>query len=451
MGSRSRSYLPSIAILTAFFLVPVCGGQTSRAAQKSSARQAKPDSLQQNFEAARTFEIGGDQEHAAAEYKAFLGEALRAVANVQAQVNRFDSAAKLFDEALGVSPDQPDLYLDYATIRLRQGRLPEGRTLAEKALQGAPNNATAQYTLGGILFQQGDYKAAREHLEAAVVAGPTFENGYLLGITYLKLNDLNRATLLFNEMITGLGDTPQIHMYLGRAYREGELYEQAVEEIKKAIARDPKLKQAHYFLGLAYVGRDGDSGFPAAIPEFQAELKINPDDFRSHYMLGYIWWKQRNMKDAESELVRAASLDPQSPDPLVYLGQLYNDTDRMSEAEATLRKAIALTGDVSRNEFQINRAHYVLGRILLQSGRREEGEKELKISEEIRRQIPNPSKDQKTQKTGTPIQEDAPGKMAETPPVSSAEMKKAEQYPAQLAPQRSEEHTSQLQSQFHLV
>src|SRR5437870_10802180 len=104
MGSRSRSCLPSIAILTAFFLIPVCGGQTSRASQKSSARQAKPDSLQQHFDAARTFEIGGDQEHAAAEYKAFLGEALRAVANVQAQVNQIGRAVKLFDEALGVSP-----------------------------------------------------------------------------------------------------------------------------------------------------------------------------------------------------------------------------------------------------------------------------------------------------------------------------------------------------------
>jgi tetratricopeptide (TPR) repeat protein len=141
------------------------------------------------------------------------------------------------------------------------------------------------------------------------------------------------------------------------------------------------------------------------------------------------------MKDAESELVRAASLDPQSPDPLVYLGQLYNDTNRVPEAEATLRKAIALTTDVSRSEFQINRAHYVLGRILLQTGRRDEGEKELKISQEIRRQIPNPSKDQKAQKTASPIQEDAPGKMAERPPVSAADLKKAEQYSAQLAPQ----------------
>ena len=112
MGSRSRSCLPSIAILTAFFLIPVCGGQTSRASQKSSARQAKPDSLQQHFDAARTFEIGGDQERAAAEYKAFLGEALRGVANAHAYANQFDLAAKFFDEALALMPDQPDVCLD---------------------------------------------------------------------------------------------------------------------------------------------------------------------------------------------------------------------------------------------------------------------------------------------------------------------------------------------------
>ena len=99
MGSRSCLSFPSIAILTAIFLVPVCGGQTSRAAQKSPAK-AKPDSLQQHFDAARTFEMGGDQEHAAAEYKAFLGEALRGVANAHAYANQFDLAAKFFDEAL---------------------------------------------------------------------------------------------------------------------------------------------------------------------------------------------------------------------------------------------------------------------------------------------------------------------------------------------------------------
>src|SRR5437660_2812960 len=74
------------------------------------------------------------------------------------------------------------------------------------------------------------------------------------------------------------------------------------------------------------MGRDGESGFPLAIPEFRAELKINPDDYRSHYLLGYILLKQRNLKEAENELTRAAALEPQNPDPLIYLGQLYADT-----------------------------------------------------------------------------------------------------------------------------
>src|ERR1700693_3153690 len=98
MGSPSSWCLPRIAILIVLFLVPVCDAQTSGAAKKSPARQAKPDSLQQHFDAARTFEIGGDQEHAAGEYKGFLSEALRGIANAKAHANQFDSAAKLFDD-----------------------------------------------------------------------------------------------------------------------------------------------------------------------------------------------------------------------------------------------------------------------------------------------------------------------------------------------------------------
>ena len=46
--------------------------------------------------------------------------------------------------------------------------------------------------LGSALFQQRDYNRAREHLEKAVVATPKFQIGYLLGLTYIKLNDINR-------------------------------------------------------------------------------------------------------------------------------------------------------------------------------------------------------------------------------------------------------------------
>jgi len=52
-----------------------------------------------------------------------------------------------------------------------------------------------------------DYKGAREQLEAAVTVNPDFNTGYLLGRAYLVLHEEKLARTLFNEMITGLGDT----------------------------------------------------------------------------------------------------------------------------------------------------------------------------------------------------------------------------------------------------
>jgi tetratricopeptide (TPR) repeat protein len=274
--------------------------------------------------------------------------------------------------------------LNYAALRLQQGNPKEAQVFAETAVKEGPENPQAQYMLGSALFQQQDYRGAREHLEKAVVSSPKFQIGYLLGLTYIKLNDLNRATVLFNEMVIGLGDTPEIHVLLGRAYREGDFLDQSVAELKKAISKDSKIKMAHYLLAMAYLERDGDSGFAEAAPEFDAELKINPRDARTHYMIGYIALKRHDTKLAESELTRAAELDPENPDPLVSLGQLYADSNRLSEAEKTFRRAILLTKDPARNGYQINRAHYSLGRILLQTGREDEGKKELQISAELR-------------------------------------------------------------------
>ncbi len=424
----------AVLLASFFFLLAVCGAQTSNSTRKS--QPTPEDSLQRHYDAARTFQLSGDEERAAGEYKAFLGQALRHVANIDADAANFDAAVQLFEEGLRLAPADPDLLLDYAAARLQQGKLGEAKSLAEKAVQSAPKNARARHLLGSVLFEQGDYQAAKEQLEAAVVAAPSFDVGYLLGVTYLKVHDLNRAVMLFNEMTIGLGDSARIHVYFGRAYHEAGYLDQAAEELKKAIAKDSHAPQAHYFLGLlAYLGRDGESGFPLAIPEFRAELKINPDDYRSHYLLGYILLKQRNLKEAENELTRAAALEPQNPDPLIYLGQLYADANRLPEAEATLRKATALTKDVSRNDYQINRSHYVLGRILLQTGRKEEAQKELRISEELRKKAVQVARDKSLPRAADPSREERSGRPGlRTAATSPEERARAEAYVKQLKP-----------------
>src|SRR5712692_7623900 len=422
-------------------------GRVGKAAPSSQKAPSLED-FARHYDAARTFQVSGDQERAASEYVAFLAGALGSTAGAYARLGNADKAAGFFDEALRLAPANSAIRLDYGRMRLRQGNLPMARTLAEQVLKDDPENVKARALLGQVLFSQGDYKGARESLEIATAAEPTFDIGYLLGMTYVKLNDLSRARLIFDDMVTAFGDTARLHIYFGMAYREGELYDDAIRELKKAIAKSSTIAQAHYFLALAYLVRDEESGFGAALAELQAEVKVNPNDARTHYLLGYIAMKQHNTHEAEVELSRSTSLDPQNPDPLLYLGQLYADADRSAEAEAAMRKAIALTKDEARNDFQISRAHYVLGRILQSKGKPEEGKKELLLSSDLRQRslanmrsqlaAPGSTKDVTDKKDGFPganLQEteNQVGAPA-VEPVSPEQGKKVQAYLDQLRP-----------------
>ena len=73
-------------------------------------------------------------------------------------------------------------------------------------------------------------------------------------------------------------------------------------------------------------------------------------------------------------------MNPKNPDAFLYLGQMYFDTNRIVEAAADLRKAIQLTTDNSRNHYQIQKAHFLLGRILMQQHREQEAHAEMRIA-----------------------------------------------------------------------
>ncbi|MGH9511279.1 MAG: tetratricopeptide repeat protein [Terriglobales bacterium] len=427
------------ALLAAFGFSDIGFAQSS--AHSKTTKAPSQDNFEQHYDAARTFQLSGDQDRAAAEYRSFLIEALRISAKANAGLGQRGRAAELFEDALRLPPDDAQTLLEYAQLRFEQDKLPEARSLAEKALAASPDNAQAQTLLGQVLFAQGDYKGARERLEQAVVGAPGFDVAYLLGITYIKLNDFDRARLVFDDMVSSFGDTAKIHMMFGRAYKQGdwEALDYAVRELKVAIARDSTASHAHYLLALAYMDRDGESGFPQVATELKAELRVSPQDARSHYLLGYIAMKQHDPKAAESELLRAAQLDPKNPDPLIYLGQIYADADRDAEAESMLRKALGPSSTISPTDYLIGRAHYVLGRVLLKTGRKEEGEKELVASQVIRDRMNRPESVRDSKIKSDPelasVSEATPAASpADTPEVPPQARERVQAYLDQLKP-----------------
>src|SRR4029077_14596295 len=124
------------------------GSSVARAPTAPRAPQKKQpseqDVLQQHYEAARTFQLSGDAEHASVEYRAFLAGALRSSSRVYFRLGQLDRAASLFDEALRIAPNDSEVLLDYAQLRFQQDKLSDARALVEKALVASPDNARAQ-------------------------------------------------------------------------------------------------------------------------------------------------------------------------------------------------------------------------------------------------------------------------------------------------------------------
>jgi tetratricopeptide (TPR) repeat protein len=345
--------------------------------------------MRQHYVAAHRFQSSGDLAQAKAEYGLFLADALHQLGNGRANIVEYARALPLYEEALQLAPANFNLNLDYAAAALEADDPSKTKVLLQRALNlyatGAKGSdvAGAHVILGRALQKTNGYSEAVEQFKEAVSLDPTFENMYALGVAYLTLPDTASTARMFAEILRRFGDTAAMRMHLGRAYGEAGYPDEAIEEFKDAIAKNDKLPGAHYSLGASYINKSGEAGFPLAEPELRKELAIQPNDPLSYPLLGRIAMKQHKYHDAEIDLELATALSPQNPTNFFLLGQLYTETNKPLDAIKALRKAIAETPDPSRSHYDIQRAHYRLGRLLVESGQVEDGKKELQVAQEL--------------------------------------------------------------------
>jgi tetratricopeptide (TPR) repeat protein len=391
----------TVALL--LFCTPI--GKICNAQQRAKVSSSSDD-LQRKYDAALRAQSAGDLTRAASDYRSFITDALRRVADGYIKAGDYPSGAKLYEEALAIAPEEElsDLRLSYARVALLARDIPTAKAQAQAIIASDSKSSEARLIFGEALLQTDDNEQARRQLEAAVALDPNYKNGLALATANLALSNTKDAAKLFSEMSRGFGNTAAIHLDFGRAYAEAGNPDLAIVEFKKAIALNPRLPEAHYCLGASYLLSQGQVGFPEAVKEFHRELELNPNDYFSLAQLGYVAFSERQFQQAEQYLRRATDLDPRNPDNSLLLGQVYIQLNRPADAEAAFRKAIALTTDLSRNHYQVQRAHYLLGRLLVQTGHVDEAKQQMQISENLLRL--NAKRDQ-ARLTGEPQREPA--------------------------------------------
>jgi tetratricopeptide (TPR) repeat protein len=361
------------------------GGRTPAITGDKRLTQAQAE-LASRIAEANAARESGDPAQIGLTNKNLISLALREMAQLRLLEAAYPQAAELYRKSLDFS-DVPDTHVDLAIALLDENRLQEAIAECEIALAVDPNNERAYSARGLAQLRKQDYSNAADSLSKAQALNPNIETAYSLAIALLSTKDpgnKDRAALVFRKMIGMAGDTGSLHVLFGRAYRDAEYMPDAVDEFQRAIALDPRTPHAHYFLGLARLTQNEWKPTPEATAEIKKELEYYPHDFLANYMVGFLASSERQYDVSDKYLKIAAEINPSWPEPWLYMGLNAYAQGDMKRAEETLRKAIELTGqDESRSNYQIRRAYVDLGRILTNSGRKEEAEKYLAKAREL--------------------------------------------------------------------
>ena len=347
--------------------------------------QSQRDIFKAHYEKAEALRRSGNLTAAEAEFGAILGEAYYGLGRVNTAKGNYKESIRALEEASIYQPQSDAVLIALAIAYFHQEQFDKALAPLMKIVSKDPANSSAHHMLGKTHFMLADFERAIAELQTALRQNPKdLDVEYTLGLAYLKRRDLPAAKRIFDRMITKLGDKPQLRVLIGRGYRETGYLSEAIEEFKKAVALDPRFPRVHYYLGLTYLLRDGSEKIGEAERQFKLELAEHPDEFFANYYLGITSVVGRNWVAAVEFMEKASRLQPKNPDPYFFLGQALAGLEKHQQAVDAFRKSIAFTVDVKHNDYQVGNAHYRLGQSLIKLGMTEEGQKELKVSSELK-------------------------------------------------------------------
>jgi tetratricopeptide (TPR) repeat protein len=254
-----------------------------------------------------------------------------------------------------------------AVVDLQLGDTAGALAILKRLVGARPDEPVLRRILAQALIANRQPQEAVQALEEGHRAAPTdLETTFALASGYLQIAKVDLAERLF-EQVARARPLPQTYVLIGRAYRDAREYERARVALEKALAMNPRVRHAHYYLGTLAVRAEGVLRVDDAVSEFRKELSLTPQDPFINERLGMALVEARHEREALTHLQLAAAAPAASALTFQYLGRCELALERPAAAVTAFRRAVALAseqGDTTR----VGNLHYQLARALQQTG-----------------------------------------------------------------------------------
>ena len=295
---------------------------------------------------------------------AAAGRTFHADLAISGSVRRED-AAGVWVVTINASDPVKNRGLGTRTVRLEDNRRGGVEPVLRAAiaglldLQDRPSQGGAQPALNGYarfvtargmlrLYDRGDnLKQAISDLEAITASEPNYAPAQVaLGEGYFRLYSstkqsewLARADQAVRRAAEINENEPGVHIMLGRILRATGQNDAAIEELRKALTRDPADVAALLQLAGAYESSKRIADAEAA---YQQAIRLRPSYFPAYQNLGVLYMGQGKWQQAEEPLTLVTKLAPDYSDGYTTLGSLEYYRDKLDDARRLFTRAIEL-------------------------------------------------------------------------------------------------------------
>lgn len=301
----------------------------------------------------------------------------------EARQQKYSQSMVHFHEAERWDRSTPGLMRNIGLAAVKLGDDKEAARALRFAVRQDPKDATCQTLLAMSLFSTRQYAEASRHfatVRESALSDPQMTYAWAFSLS--QSNQPKQARLLLSKL-TAQSLTAETLVDVGEVYSGLGDYNDALVCFRKAVALDPSIRKAHDDAGSALLRLDRPA---EAIPELQAELKVNPSDPDVQYRLAYALIQTSQPDRAVPLLREIVSTHPDHARARYDLGRELLRDGKTDEAIQNLEAAAHLDPDRDYIHYQLQAAYR-------KAGRPQDADRELKVYREIKarnRQRPAP-------------------------------------------------------------
>jgi len=276
----------------------------------------------------------------------------------------YSQALPLLQQAVHDSPDetaQVFLGLTEAALNNCSGALP----LLASHMKSSDSTLDRLAGLGAVKCYEktGDMAAALATVHQLELRFPN-DADVLYTTAKLHMQAFNEATL---AMFQRTPASYRVHQLSAEIFEVQGRYAEASTEFRKAIDLNANAPGLHYELGRSLLlEKHGPDALAQAAQQFEAELRLSPEDGACEFQLGQIAQVQEKPDDAKDHFERALKFSPNFAEAMVALGKFYTQRKDYDRAIDLLVRATKIQPDnepahyalltAYRDSGQINRA-----------------------------------------------------------------------------------------------